>query len=231
MTPSTPKRTALLAAAATGVAAVVAASALASVAVYDNDFSSRFEVKEVKKSGGKACARKFVQKGNRKAMRATVKRGPATCSFRPPVQADGALGDFELRVDGKIAKSSAKSVRKGAFLGASVRVGGNGVGYELRVFPHTGKFKLTRGPNGGQFPVDGTSNAIAAVGKRNSLRLTVQGARVRALVNGTEVADVTDNDPAAVNGRKLRFAVGGERSSGKAVVGVLSRVKVSVPDP
>jgi hypothetical protein len=231
MTLRTPKRAALPAAAATAVAALLAGTALGSVAIYDNDFSSRSEVKEVKKSGGKACARKFIQKGKRKAMRATVKQGPATCSFRPPVQSDGELGDFELRVDGKIAKSSAKSVRKGAFLGASVRVGGNGVGYELRVFPHTGKFKLTRGPNGGQFPVDGTSNAIAAVGKRNSLRLTVEGARVRALINGTEVADVTDNDPGAVNGRKLRFAVGGERSSGKSVVGVLSKVKISVPDP
>ena len=231
MTPRKPTRTAVLAAATALVAALVAATAVADVAVYENDFSSRSEVKEVKKSGGKKCARKFVQKGKKKTMRATVKEGPATCSFRPPVQADGELGDFELRLDGKIAKSTRKATRKGAFLGVSVRVGGNGVGYELRVFPHTGKFKLSRGPNGGEFPVNGTSNAIAGVGKKNTLRLGVRGARVRAVVNGAEVADVTDNDPGAVNGRKLRFAVGGERSSGKAVVATMKKVRVAVPDP
>jgi hypothetical protein len=231
MTPRTPTRTALLAAATALVVALVAATALANVAVYENDFSSRSEVKEVKKSGGKKCARKFVQKGKRKTMRATVKEGPATCSFRPPVQSDGELGDLELRLDGKVAKSTPNATRKGAFLGVSVRVGGNGVGYELRVFPHTGKFKLTRGPNGGAFPVNGTSNAIAGVGKNNTLRIAAEGARVRATVNGTELADVTDNDPGAVSGRKLRFAVGGERSSGKPVIATIKKVRVAVPDP
>ena len=224
-------KTTLLAIASTLIAVLLGATALADVAVYENNFSSRAKVKDVKKSGGKACARKFVHKGNRKSMRATVKQGPKTCPFRPPVQADGELGDFELRLDGKIAKSTKKSVRKGAFLAVLVRVGGGGVGYELRVFPHTGKFKLSRGPDGGGFPVNGTSNAIAGIGKNNTLRLSAEGARVRAVVNGSEVADITDDDPGAVSGRKLRFAVGGERSSGKPVVGTLKKVRVAVPDP
>ena len=231
MTPRTRTRTALITAATALLCAVVAATALAAVTVYDNDFSSRAEVKEVKKAGGKACGRKFVSKGKRKAMRVTVKEGPKTCTFRPPVQGDGELPNFELRLDAKIAKSTKESARRGAFLGVSVRVGGNGVGYELRVFPHTDKFKLTRGPNSNAFPVNGTESAIAPVGKKNTLRLSVEGARVRATVNGTEVADVTDNDPGAVSGRKLRFAVGNERSSGKDVVGTIKNVRVTVPDP
>jgi hypothetical protein len=231
MTPRTTRtRTAFLAA-ALAVGTVVAATAFGAVTVYDNDFSSRAEVNEVKKSGGKECGRKFVHKGKRKNMRVTVKSGPKTCSFRPPVQGDGELPNFELRLDAKIAKSTKKSARRGAFLGVSVRVGGNGVGYELRVFPHTDKFKLTRGPNSNAFPVNGTEGAIAPVGKKNTLRLSVQGARVRARVNGAELADITDNDPGAVSGRKLRFAVGNERSSGKDVVGVVKNVRVTVPDP
>jgi hypothetical protein len=231
MTPRTRTRTALITAATALLCAAVAATAFAAVTVYDNDFSSRSEVNEVKKSGGKACGRKFVKKGKRKTMRVTVKEGPKTCSFRPPVQGDGELPNFELRLDAKIAKSTKESARRGAFLGVSVRVGGNGVGYELRVFPQTDKFKLSRGPNSNAFPLDGTEGAIAPVGKKNTLRLSVQGARVRATVNGTELADVTDNDPGAVSGRKLRFAVGNERSSGKDVVGTIKNVRVTVPDP
>jgi hypothetical protein len=231
MTRRTRTRTGLITAAIGALAAALAATALGAVAVYDNDFSSRSEVKEVKKSGGKACGRKFVKKGKRKTMRAIVKKGPATCSFRPPVQGDGELPDFELRLDAKIAKSTKESVRRRAFLGVSVRVGGSGVGYELHVFPHNDRFRLSRGPNSNAFPVTGTEGAIAGVGKKNTLRLSVEGARVRATVNGAEVADVTDTDPGAVSGRKLRFAVGGERNSGKDVVGVVKNVRVTVPDP
>jgi hypothetical protein len=231
MTPRPRIRTTLIAAVVAVLGAVVAATAFAAVTVYENDFSSRGEVREVKKSGGKACARKFVHKGSRKSMRVTVKDGPRTCAFRPPVQGDGELPNFELRLDAKIAKSTGGSVRRGAFLGVLVRVGGSGVGYELRVFPHTDKFKLTRGPNSNPFPVNGTEAAIAGIGKKNTLRLSVDGARVRAKVNGTEVADITDNDPGAVSGRKLRFAVGSERNSGKDVVGVIKNVRVTVPDP
>jgi hypothetical protein len=233
MTRRTPSRTGWIAAISGVLAALLAATALASVSVYDNDFSSRSEVKELKKSGGKQCARKFVQKGSKHTMRVTVKQGPATCSLRPPVQGDGALPDHELRVDAKIAKSTAKSARKGAFLGASLRVGGNGVGYALRVFPETGRFKLTRVPGGGggDFPADGTSDAIAGIGKKNTLRLIAEGADVRALINGTEVVQVTDSDPGAVNGRKLRLAVGNDKQTGKAVIGVVKKVTVAVPDP
>lgn len=231
MTPTGRTRTVLIGAAIAALTAALAATAFAAVTVYDNDFSSRAEVNEVKKSGGKKCGRKFVHKGKRKSMRATVKEGPTTCSFRPPVQGDGELPNFELRLDAKIAKSTKESARKGAFLGVSVRVGGGGVGYHLQVFPHTDKFKLTRGPNSNAFPVNGTEGAIAGIGKKNTLRLSVQGARVRATVNGTELADITDNDPGAVSGSKLRFAVGNERSSGKDVIGTVKNVRVTVPDP
>jgi hypothetical protein len=222
-----PTRTALIALATAALAGVVAVAALASVTVYTNDFSSRADVKEINKAGGKKCARK-LKNG---AMRAVVEKGPTECSFRPPVQGDGILPDYEIRVDGKVGKSIAKSVRRAAFLAVQVRAGAGGVGYTLRVFPEKGRFELVRAPGGDKFPVKGTEEAIDGIGKRNSLRLIATGAVVRALVNGKEVAEVTDPDPGEVSGPKLRFALGNDRDSGKDVVGTFKKLSVAVPEP
>lgn len=216
---------------------LMTASSIAAVTVYKNDFSSREDVKEVKKSGGKNCKRKLKSKkgkGKKKgksAMSAIVEQGPAECLFRLPVQGDAPLPDHDLKANGKVSKSVAKSVRKSAFLVVEARSGGDGVGYALRVFPHTGRFELTRGPGGAEFPVRGTDEAIQGVGKRNSLRLVVDGTQVRALVNGREVAQVSDPDPGEVNGTKVRFGLGNERGTGKDVSGTFSKVTVGVPEP
>ncbi len=227
MTPGRPTRTALIALATAVVAGAVAVAALASVTVYTNDFSSRAAVKETKKAGGKKCGRKFKNG----SMRAVVDKGPTECTFRPPVQGDGVLPDYEIRVDGKVGRSIAKSVRKSAFLAVELRAGAGGVGYTLRVFPGSGRFELARTPNGAEFPVRGTEDAIDGIGKRNSLRLIATGAVVRALVNGKEVAEVTDPDPGEVSGTKLRFALGNNRDSGKDVVGTFKKVSIAVPEP
>ena len=54
-------------------------------------------------------------------------------------------------------------MRGGAFIELTVRAGGGGVGYTLRVFPHKHRFELLRGPGGAGFPVRGKSNAIKRV--------------------------------------------------------------------
>ena len=65
----------------------LAASALAEVTVYENDFSSQGKFREIERSGGgKRCDKKYREKS--KVMLASVKRNPTTCSFRPPVQGD-----------------------------------------------------------------------------------------------------------------------------------------------
>ncbi len=206
------------------------ATAVASVTVYNNDFSSRAEFSEIKKSGGgKRCDRNWRKK--QKALRAAVKRSPTTCSFRPPIQGDRELPNHEVTLDGKILAKTPKSMRGGAFLELSIRAGGGGVGYSLRVFPQKGKFELVRGPRGSGFPVRGKSNAIKKINERNRLRLVGAGADIRAIVNGKEIAKVNDGNPGQVTGRKVRFAIGSQKDKAKSVVGTFKRIAVAVPDP
>jgi hypothetical protein len=203
-------------------------TAIAAVTVYDNGFSNRTEFKEIIKSGGgKRCDRSFRKKG--KSMRAAVKRSPTTCSFRPPVQGDAELPNHDVRVGGKLLKRTEKGLRGGAFVEVTVRAGGGGVGYTLRIFPHKKRFELRRGPSGGEFPVRGKSNAIKRVNKRNQLRLIASGAGIRAMVNGKELARVEDSNPGQVSGAKIRFAVGSLKERQGSVVATFKKVAVAVP--
>ncbi|MQA75587.1 MAG: hypothetical protein GEU88_14820 [Solirubrobacterales bacterium] len=211
------------------ISLVAAAAALAEVSVYDNDFSSRAEFSEIFKSGGgKECHRRYRAKG--RAMLVSVKDGDTTCSFRAPVMGDAELPDHSVIVDGRVLKRTEKSVRGGAFVELTVRAGGGGVGYSLRVFPQKRRFELRRGPAGAGFPAAGTSEAINKINERNQLRLVATGARVQAFVNREEVANVTDPDPAQVSGRKVRFAVGNAKQKSKDVVATLKQVAVAVPE-
>jgi hypothetical protein len=216
--------------AALAVLGLGVATAVGAVTVYDNDFSTRGEFREIKKSGGgKRCDRNWRKK--QQAIRAAVKRSPTTCSFRPPVQGDRELPNHDVTLDGKILAKTAKSMRGGAFLELTIRAGGGGVGYALRVFPHKRTFELRRGPRGGGFPVRGKSAAIKKINQRNRLRLVGTGAVVRALVNGKEVARVNDGNPGQVTGRKMRFAIGSEKKKSKPVVATFKKIAVAVPDP
>jgi hypothetical protein len=203
-------------------------TAVAAVTVYDNGFSNRTEFKEIIKSGGgKRCDRSFRKKA--KSMRAAVKRSPTTCSFRPPVQGDAELPNHDVRIGGKILKKTPKGLRGGAFVELTVRAGGGGVGYTLRVFPHKKRFELRRGPSGGEFPVRGRSNAIKRVNQRNQLRMIASGATIRAMVNGKEVARVEDSNPGQVSGTKVRFALGSLKEKQGSVVATFKKVAVAVP--
>jgi hypothetical protein len=217
----------LLAVAAT-VFAALCATALADFTVYDNDFSSRSEFKQIIKSGSaKKCDRRFREKS--KSMLASVKRGKTTCTFRPPVEGDDELPNQTVRVDGKILKKTPKSVRGGAFLELTLRSGGSGVGYTLRVFPQKQRFELLRGPAGNGFPQQGDSDAIKKINKRNSLSLTARGAKVEAFINGKQVAEVDDENPGQVSGTKIRFSVGNAKQKSKDVAATFKRVSVAVP--
>jgi len=206
---------------------LAAIAAQAAVRVYSNDFSSRKEFAEIERSGGKACERRYRKKS--KSMLATVERGPATCSFRPPIQGDGELPNHHVSVDAKVLDRTPKSIRGGAFIELTVRSGGGGVGYSLRVFPEKERFTLTRGPEGGKFPITDESSAIKKVGERNRLELVANGADIRAFVNRKEVAKITDENPGQVTGRKIRFSIGSEEQAKKEVLGTFKRVSVAVP--
>jgi nucleoside-triphosphatase THEP1 len=204
------------------------ATASAAFTVYQNDFGSKGEFKEVFKSGGaKACDRRYRKQS--KTMVASVHRGKTTCSFRPPVQGDGELPNHIATLDGKILKKTPKAMRGGAFIELTVRAGGAGSGYTLRVIPNKRRFELQRTPGSEQFPTVGRDKAINRVNERNALRLTARGAKITASVNGKEVATVDDTNPAQVLGTKVRFAVGNAKQKSKPVVATFKRVAVAVP--
>ncbi len=106
-----------IAALAAGCLLAGATSALAEVTVYDNDFATQGRYDEIERSGGgKRCERKYREKS--KVLLASLKKAPATCAFRPPVQGDDDLPNHELTIDAKILKRTPKSARKGCVLRA-----------------------------------------------------------------------------------------------------------------
>src|SRR3954463_10728713 len=117
----------------------LAASALAEVTGYENDFSSQGKFREIERSGGgKRCDKKYREKS--KVMLASVKRSPTTCSFRPPVQGDDELAHQGVAGEGKTRKSTPKAVRGSAFIEVTVRAGGAGSGSSFRIFPQRKRF-------------------------------------------------------------------------------------------
>jgi hypothetical protein len=220
---------------AVALAAITATVALAAVAVattvYSNDFSSESKFKQIVRSGGgKRCDHNYRAKSE--TMHVSVKAGPATCSFRPPLQGDSELPDHIARVQSKILKKTPNSARGGAFIEVDVRAGGSGVAYSLLIFPEKKRWELLRGPKGGgDFPARGKSKAIKGVNQPNVVQLAARGARLEAAVNGKELTTVTDTDPGQVSGRKVRFGIGTANESNKDVIAVVKRISVAVPTP
>ena len=165
-------------------------------------------------------------------MLASVKKSPTTCSFRPPVQGDDELPNQSFAIDGKILKNTPKSMRGGAFIEVTVRAGGSGTGYALRIFPDSASATSSSAapPAPASRPrarARRSRGSTSATGSRSS----PPGAEIKALVNGKEVAKVNDSNPGQVLGRKIRFALGSKAKKDKTVVGTFKRVAVSVPDP
>jgi hypothetical protein len=211
--------------------AVAAGIALANVTVYKNDFSTKREAKELRHATGDKCVDRWSEHG--KADTIKVKKGPDTCGYHPPVQGDNSEPDHDFRAKLKIAKQTPKKLRDGAFVAVSVR-SGKTASYELRVFPKGGDCSLRRSPGSGAFPVDCTAMAHGHVngsGHRNELRLRAFGNQIKAWVNKTVVADVSDTNASEVNGRKLEVAVGNTRHTDRDVIGSVDDLKLQVPKP
>ena len=155
----------------------------------------------IRSGGGKRVRPQYREKS--KAMLASVKRSPTTCSFRPPVQGDDELPNHAVRVDGKILKKTPKSVRGGAFIEVTVRAGGSGIGYSLRIFPQKQRFELRRGPAGGGFPAQGKNDAIKKINERNSARAHRHAApRSTAPSTARRSPSVDDDEPGPGRGHE-----------------------------
>jgi len=226
--PRTVQRVALLA--ALGAAGLVAATAMAGVTVYKNDFSSKRESRDLRHAEGKNCSERWRRKSE--AVRISVKEGPGVCGYRPPVEGDTAGPDHDFRATMRLLKDTPKALRDSAYLAVAVR-SDKGSGYELRVFSSRHKFQVIRRPTdgGSDFPAKGTASAIKNVGKPNVLRLSASGDQVTAKVNGTRVARVTDSNSAEVDGRKLEVAVATKKRSDRAVLATVDDLKLQVPNP
>jgi hypothetical protein len=212
-----------------GALAVLAGAALAhaAVTIYNNEFASRTEYRDVAKLGGKkACDHDYKKKGG--SARLTVKKAEHSCAFRPPVVGDGEVPNHDITAVGKILDSTKKAARGGASIDIAVRVGSGGR-YSLHVFPRKQRFELRRVPGGGEFPVTGRSPDIKGVGKRNTLRLVAIGGEISAFVNGEELARVNDPNIGEVTGRKIHIGFANAKDTPKDVIGSLKRVSIAVP--
>jgi hypothetical protein len=214
---------------ATIVLAVLASTgiATATVVVYNSAFKSRTEFRAVQKfEGGKPC-RKFWR--GRKTFGIEVKKGPRQCDFRTPVAGDSKEPDHEIEGSAAVLKSTAKRVRRDAYVGVALRADQSSR-YELRVFPHRGEWELRRRPNGQGFPLEGTEQSIGGIGEVNKLKLRAFGDRVTATVNQATVVDqVRDPDAGDLNGRKTLLVGGSAARSGKEAQAFFRNVRIRVP--
>jgi hypothetical protein len=201
--------------------------ATATVVVYNSAFKSRTEFRAVQKfEGGKPC-RKFWR--GRKTFGIEVKKGPRQCDFRTPVTGDSKEPDHEIEGSAAVLKSTAKRVRRDAYVGVALRADQSSR-YELRVFPHRGEWELRRRPNGQGFPVEGTEQSIGGIGEVNKLKLRAFGDRVTATVNQATVVDqVRDPDAGDLNGRKTLLVGGSAARSGKEAQAFFRNVRIRVP--
>ena len=209
-------------------ALLLAATAFAFVQIYVNGFNNKDKYKEIEKVSGKKCDRAYKEKKGR--MQVSADEGPMSCSFKLPVQGSTQRPDHRFDAHARLMKATDANIREDAFVLLALRVGA-GDRYEFRVFPRTRDFEVRRKPNGALFPVAGGNGAIKGMGANNKMRLVVDNDRVRALVNGTEVADVIDPSPGDVEGGKVYFGVGNEKDTGKDTVANFDRLRLSVPTP
>jgi Domain of Unknown Function (DUF1080) len=224
-------RTKVLLIAAFGAVAccALAASAYGFVQVYSNNFNNKPQYRSVKTvTSGNHCKRKF--KESRKAMEVMTTDGPRHCRFKPNAQGSAPQPNQRFDAVGRILTKTASHLRPDAYMSMSIRVGG-GERYELRIFPKDRDYELRRKPPGAMFPSAGSNNAIKPIGEANRMRLQVDGARVRAFVNGTQLADVTDPSPGELRGAKVEFGVGSLKNTRQPTVAMFDKLKLSIPTP
>jgi hypothetical protein len=207
--------------------AAVAAVALASVRVYDNNFTARSDGKALDLSG-KGCEAEV--RGNKKQLGVSTPEGGTRCRLRLPVQGDAPRPDHIIQVQGKLLPKTPDGVRKRVYLGLTVREGDGGF-YELRVYPERREYRLVRKPGAEGFPVQGRDNAIGKTGDKNRLTLRALGDEASAKVNKFAVEPVIDPAPNDLAGTKLSLVLGQEGGSKEGASAWFSKLGVKVPNP
>ena len=222
--------TLLVALAVAVLACAVAGGAM--IGVYRNSMESLAQRSQLVKLSGANCARA----GANGAMRVTLGKKTAACSFRTPV-----LGrDLEIAATERLLSGTPENLQRKAFLGLELRAG-DGFKYQLLVFPRQKKAQLVKvfGEGSKYLAIAKNEKAVKGMNEANGLRLRAVNvtsgpdkgqARLFAYVGKTLVGEAIDDGAGDLSGRNSTVIVGTIKN-GNGVVASVDDVVVRVPSP
>lgn len=222
---------AFLAALAVGLLACAVAGA-AMIGIYRNSMETLAQRSQLVKLSGANCARA----GANGAMRITLGKKTAACSFRTPV-----LGrDLEIAATERLLSGTPENLQRKAFLGLELRAGA-GAKYQLLVFPRQKKAQLVKVTSEGAkyLAIAKNEKAVMGINEANVLQLRAVNissgpekghAQLFAYVGKTLVGEATDAGAGELTGRNSAVIVGTVKN-GNGVVASVDDVVVRVPSP
>lgn len=220
-----------LAALAVGALACAVAGA-AMIGIYRNSMETLAQRSQLVKLAGANCARA----GANGAMRVTLGKKTAACSFRTPV-----LGrDLEIAATERLLSGTPENLQRKAFLGLELRAGA-GAKYQLLVFPRQKKAQLVKVTSEGAkfLAIAKNEKAVMGINEANVLRLRAVNvasgpekgqAQLFAYVGNALVAEALDAGAGELTGRSSAVIVGTIKN-GNGVVASVDDVVVRVPSP
>jgi hypothetical protein len=220
-----------LAALAVGVLACAVAGA-AMIGVYRNSMESLAQRSQLVKLSGSNCARA----GANGAMRVTLGKKTASCSFRTPV-----LGrDLEIAATERLLSGTPENLQRKAFLGLELRAGA-GFKYQLLVFPRQKKAQLVKVTAEGSkyLAIAKNEKAVMGINEANNLQLRAVNVtsgpekgqvKLFAYVGTTLVGEAVDDGAGDLTGRASTVIVGTIKN-GNGIVASVDDVVVRVPSP
>ncbi len=223
--------TALLAALAVGLL-VCAVAGAAMIGVYRNSMETLAQRSQLVKLYGSNCARAGVSG----AMRITLGKKTAACSFRTPV-----LGrDLEIAATERLLSGTPENLQRKAFLGLELRAGG-GSKYQLLVFPRQKKAQLVKVTAEGSkyLAIAKNEKAVMGINEANNLQLRAVNvtsgpekgqAKLFAYVGTILVGEAVDPGAGDLTGRASTVIVGTIKN-GNGVIASVDDVVVRVPSP
>lgn len=221
----------LLAVLAAGLLACATAGA-AMIGIYRNSMESLPQRSQLVKLSGSNCARA----GANGAMRVTLGKKTAACSFRTPVVGR----DLEIAATERLLSGTPENLQRKAFLGLELRAGA-GAKYQLLVFPRQKKAQLVKVSASGTkyLAIAKNEKAVMGINEANVLRLRAVNvtsgpekgqARLFAYVGKTLVGEAVDDGAGELTGRASAVTVGTIKN-GNGVIASVDDVVVRVPSP
>ena len=221
----------LLVALAVGALACAVAGA-AMIPIYRNGMETLAQRSQLVKLSGANCARA----GAGGAMRITLGKKTAACSFRTPV-----LGrDLEIAATERLLSGTPENLQRKAFLGVELRAGA-GAKYQLLVFPRQKKAQLVKVTSEGTkyLAIAKNEKAVMGTNEANILRLRTKNinndpkkgqAQLIAYIGNTLVGEAVDPGAGELTGRNSSV-IAGTIKNGNGIVASVDDVVVRVPSP